>query len=114
MDTPLNEARPRTLDQLPHVEPKPSVPAPSGVAHPALLKIPVTVQVVLGHARMPLSEVMALGSGSVIMLDTELSQPVSLVVNGNEVARGVIMVADEKTGQLAVSLTSVSGGTSST
>ncbi len=111
MDTPLNEARPRTLDQLPHVEPKTSVPVSSGVTHLALLRIPVTVQVILGHARMPLSDVMALGPGSVIMLDTELSQPVSLVVNGNEVARGVIMVADEKTGQLAVSLTSISGGT---
>jgi flagellar motor switch protein FliN len=112
MDTPLNDVRPRTLDQLPHVEIKPAGPASGGVAHPALLRIPVTVQVILGHARMPLSEVMALGPGSVIMLDTELSQPVSLVVNGNEVARGIIMVADEKTGQLAVSLTAIAGGAS--
>jgi flagellar motor switch protein FliN len=110
MEQPMNDARPRVLDHLPPVEPRLQPAAAGGLQHSALFKIPVTVQVILGQVRMPLSEVMALGSGSIVMLDAELSQPVALLVNGNEVARGLIMVADEKTGQLAISLTSVTEG----
>jgi flagellar motor switch protein FliN len=109
MTATMDDARSSSMDQLPRVEPRPSAPLGLGVAHAALLKIPVNVQVVLGQVRMALSDVMALGPGSVVMLESGLSDPVALMVNGNEVARGVIMVADEKTGQLAISLTSVAG-----
>lgn len=81
--------------------------ANAGLPHGALLKIPVTVQVVLGSRRMPLSEVMALGPGSVVVLDQELSQPVSLQVNGSEVARGTLGIVDEATGQLGITLTTI-------
>lgn len=73
----------------------------------ALLKIPVTVQVILGTTRMPLHKVMSLGPGSIVALDKELSEPVMLLVNGNEVARGLIVVVNEKTGQLGISLTEI-------
>ena len=76
----------------------------------SILKIPVNVQVILGTTRMPLSKVMALGPGSIVTLDKELSEPVVLLVNGNEVARGLIVVVNEKTGQLGISLTEISLG----
>ena len=76
----------------------------------SILKIPVNVQVILGTTRMPLSKVMALEPGSVVTLDKELSEPVVLLVNGNEVARGLIVVVNEKTGQLGISLTEISLG----
>ncbi len=76
----------------------------------SLLKIPVNVQVILGTTRMPLHKVMSLGPGSIVALDKELSEPVTLLVNGNEVARGLIVVVNEKTGQLGISLTEVSSG----
>jgi flagellar motor switch protein FliN len=76
----------------------------------SLLKIPVNVQVILGTTRMPLSKVMSLGPGSVVVLDKGLSEPVALLVNGNEVARGIIVVVDDKTGQLGISLTEISSG----
>lgn len=78
----------------------------------SLLKIPVNVQVILGTTRMPLSKVMSLGPGSIVALDKELSEPVVLLVNGNEVARGLIVVVNDKTGQLGISLTEVSSGSS--
>jgi flagellar motor switch/type III secretory pathway protein FliN len=56
---------------------------------------------------MPLAEVMALGPGSVVVLDQELSQPVSLQVNGSEVARGTLGIVDEATGQLGITLTAI-------
>jgi flagellar motor switch protein FliN/FliY len=61
---------------------------------------------------MSLSKVMSLGPGSVVALDKELSEPVVLLVNGNEVARGIIVVVNEKTGQLGISLTEISSGNS--
>ncbi len=76
----------------------------------SLLKIPVNVQVILGTTKMSLHKVMALGPGSIVALDKELSEPVALLVNGNEVARGLIVVVNEKTGQLGISLTEVSSG----
>ncbi len=76
----------------------------------SLLKIPVNVQVILGTTKMSLHKVMSLGPGSIVALDKELSEPVALLVNGNEVARGLIVVVNEKTGQLGISLTEVSSG----
>ena len=76
----------------------------------SLLKIPVNVQVILGTTRMSLHKVMSLGPGSIVALDKELSEPVTLLVNGNEVARGLIVVVNEKTGQLGISLTEISSG----
>jgi flagellar motor switch protein FliN/FliY len=84
----------------------PAEPAPG--LNRQLLKIPVNVQVILGSTRLPLSQVMGLAPGSIIALDKELSEPVSLEVNGSEVARGMIVVVDEKTGQLGISLTHIS------
>ena len=77
-----------------------------------LLNIPVNVQVVLGTTRMALSKVMALGPGSIVALDKELSEPVILLVNGNEVAKGLIVVVNETTGQLGISLTEIVSGNS--
>jgi flagellar motor switch protein FliN/FliY len=81
-----------------------------GMPQGSLLKIPVNVQVILGTTKMSLHKVMSLGPGSIVALDKELSEPVALLVNGNEVARGLIVVVNEKTGQLGISLTEISAG----
>lgn len=102
-----NEFQPTMpLEEIPPLVVEPAPPRPPQAGNP-FLKIPVTVQVVLGRKRMPLAEVMAFGPGSVIVLDQELSQPVSLEVNGSEVARGTLSVVDEATGQLGITLTEI-------
>ncbi len=83
--------------------------APTG----SLLQIPIALQVILGTTRMALSKVLALGPGSVISLDQKLSEPVLLQVNGNEFARGTIVVIDEVTGQLGITLTDISASAAS-
>jgi flagellar motor switch protein FliN len=107
MDPHTTEPQPPALDQL--APAAPSAAPQRAATRPALLKIPVTVQVVLGQARMSLGEVMALAPGAVIKLDAEVARPVSLLANGNEVAKGLIVVADEATGQLAISITAIGG-----
>jgi flagellar motor switch protein FliN len=82
---------------------------PSG----ALLQIPISVQVILGSTKMTLSRVMALGPGSLISLDQRLSEPVLLLVNGDEFARGTIVVIDDASGQLGVTLTDIAPSSTS-
>jgi flagellar motor switch protein FliN len=82
----------------------PSVSRPLGL----LSQIPITVKVVLGRTKMPLSKVMALGPGSIISLDQKLSEPALLMVNGNEIAKGTIVILNEDTCQLGIAITEIS------
>jgi flagellar motor switch protein FliN len=77
--------------------------------HDAILRIPVTVQVVLGSARMPVAQLMKLGRGAVVALDQRVGEPVDIVVNGRIVARGEVVVVDEDNSRFGVSLTEIVG-----
>jgi len=77
--------------------------------HDAILRIPVTVQVVLGSATMPVSQLMKLGRGAVVALDQRVGEPVNIVVNGRIVARGEVVVVDEDNSRFGVSLTEIVG-----
>ena len=72
-----------------------------------ILKIPVTVQVVLGSTSMPVASLMKLGRGAVISLDQRVGEPVNIVVNGRVVARGEVVVVDEDSSRFGVSLTEI-------
>jgi flagellar motor switch protein FliN/FliY len=72
-----------------------------------ILKIPVTVQVVLGSTSMPVASLMKLGRGAVISLDQRVGEPVNIVVNGRIVARGEVVVVDEDSSRFGVSLTEI-------
>lgn len=74
-----------------------------------ILSIPVTVQVVFGSASMPVAQLIKLGRGAVVSLDRKVGDPVDIVVNGRVVARGDIVVVDEETSRLGVSLTEIVG-----
>lgn len=75
----------------------------------AILRIPVTVQVVLGSAVMPVANLMKMERGSMISLDQAVGEPVDIVINGRVVARGEVIVADEETSRFGVSLTELVG-----
>ena len=74
-----------------------------------ILRIPVVVQVVLGSANMPVSNLLKLGRGAVIPLDHRVGEPVDVVVNGRVVARGEVVVVEDDTSRFGVSLTEVVG-----
>jgi flagellar motor switch protein FliN len=86
-------------------------PAPGaareGANYETILKIPVTVQVVLGSTSMPVASLMKLGRGAVIALDQRVGEPVNVVVNGRVVARGEVVVVDETSSRFGVSLTEI-------
>lgn len=72
-----------------------------------VMRIPVTVQVIIGKTKMAVSELMNLGPGTIVSLDRSVGDPVDLVVNGHLVARGQLVVVDEETSRFGISLTEV-------
>jgi flagellar motor switch protein FliN len=78
-----------------------------GVNYDTILRIPVTVQVVLGSTSMPVATLMKLGRGAVISLDQKVGDPVNVVVNGRIVARGEVVIVDEVSSKFGVSLTEI-------
>jgi len=96
------------------VEAPPSPPAAAGASvrdhagnYDTILKIPVTVQVVLGSTSMPVASLMKLGRGAVVALDQRIGEPVNVMVNGRVVARGEVVVVDEDSSRFGVSLTEI-------
>jgi flagellar motor switch protein FliN/FliY len=63
-----------------------------------LLDISLQVTVELGRARMKIVEILGLRNGSVIELDRLAGEPADILVNGTLIARGEVVVVDEKFG----------------
>ncbi len=74
----------------------------------AVMRIPVAVQVVIGSAKLPLSQISELSPGAVIKLDQKLGTPAIILVNGREVARGELFVLDGEEEKLGITITEVS------
>ena len=73
----------------------------------ALLRIPVSVQVVIGTARLPLSQLTQLAPGATLTLDEKLGTPARMLVNGREVARGELFVLEGAEGRLGLTIKEV-------
>jgi len=69
-----------------------------------LADVEVHLSVQLGRVRLPLRELLALDTGSVVELDRSAESPVDVLVNGRLVARGEVVVID---GEFGVRFTSI-------
>ncbi|MDB6052916.1 MAG: fliN [Verrucomicrobiales bacterium] len=63
-----------------------------------LLDVPVKITVELGSCQMPMRELLQLASGSVVQLDKLAESPVDLYVNHKRVARGEVVVVEDRFG----------------
>ena len=72
-----------------------------------IMDIPVDVQIVLGSAEMPVSQLMALEKGSTVALDRRIGEPVDVVVNGRRIARGEITVLESDPSRFGIRLTEI-------
>jgi flagellar motor switch protein FliN/FliY len=70
----------------------------------ALFDVPVRVQAILGRARMPISELMALRPGVVVELDRRIGESIDILVNNRLIARGEVVMIDNS---LGVTLTEI-------
>lgn len=60
--------------------------------------IPVQVSVVLGKTNMQVSQLLKLGRGAVIELDRKVGEPIDVFVNNRLVARGEVVVVEDRIG----------------
>lgn len=63
-----------------------------------ILDIPLKVSVELGRASVVIKDLLQLGQGSVLELDKLAGEPLEVLVNGKLVARGEVVVVNEKFG----------------
>ncbi|VAW34555.1 Flagellar motor switch protein FliN [hydrothermal vent metagenome] len=72
-----------------------------------ILDIPVTVSVELGKTRILINELLSLGQGSVVELNKLAGEPMEIMVNGKLLARGEVVVVNEKFGVRLTDIISV-------
>ena len=94
--------------------PTPDAPEPESISEPAvakprekrekvssmeiLLDIPLEISAELGRTRMIISDLLQLGQGSVIELNKLAGEPLEILVNQKLIARGEVVVVNEKFG----------------
>ena len=60
--------------------------------------VPVNISAVLGKAHMSVADLLRLGQGSVLELDRKVGEAIDIYVNNRLVARGEVVVVDERLG----------------
>jgi flagellar motor switch protein FliN len=83
--------------------------APAGTPQAARLpqmmrRIPVTLTLEVGSARISLQELMSIGPASVIPLDVLAGEPLVIKVNGAPIGRAEVVVAGEQYGLKVIDL----------
>lgn len=64
----------------------------------AIYDIPVEISAVLGRSKMQVSQLLKLGRGAVVELDRRVGEAIDIYVNNRLVARGEVVVVDDKLG----------------
>ncbi|WP_091871711.1 FliM/FliN family flagellar motor switch protein [Massilia yuzhufengensis] len=67
-------------------------------------RIPVTLTLEVGSARISLQELMAIGPSSVVPLDALAGEPLVIKVNGAPIGRAEVVVAGEQYGLKVIDL----------
>ncbi|WP_299011041.1 flagellar motor switch protein FliN [uncultured Caulobacter sp.] len=60
--------------------------------------VPVNISAVLGRAHMSVAQLLQLGQGSILELDRKVGEAIDIYVNNRLVARGEVVVVDERLG----------------
>ncbi len=85
------------LTDLPAAPPRRDLPA-------MMRKIPVTLTLEVGSARISLQDLMAIGPDSVVELDVLAGEPLVIKVNGTAIGRAEVVVAGENYGLKVIDL----------
>jgi flagellar motor switch protein FliN/FliY len=67
----------------------------TGTTLDSLRDVPITITAKLGHATLPISDILKLGPGAVVELEEAISTPVELTVRGVPFAVGEVIVIDD-------------------
>ena len=64
----------------------------------AVMDIPVTITMEVGHAKISIRNLLQLNQGSVIELERLAGEPLDVLVNGTLIAHGEVVVVNDKFG----------------
>ena len=70
-----------------------------------LMRVPLHLTAELGRRQMAVSEVLQLGTGSIVQLDRPAGEPIDILVGDKVIARGEIVAVDENFGVRITELT---------
>jgi flagellar motor switch protein FliN/FliY len=71
-----------------------------------VLDLPLDVSVELGRVTMPVNDLLQLGPGSIIELTKLVGEPLHIYINNKMIAKGEVVVLDEKFGIRVTDITS--------
>lgn len=63
-----------------------------------IMNVPLNMTVEIGRAKRKLKEVLSFESGTVVELEKQADAPVDIIVNGQLIARGSVVVIDDNFG----------------
>jgi flagellar motor switch protein FliN/FliY len=108
MDMNLNEQHDGTdliIDELADGAEPDQAAGRSARSLPQMMRrIPVTLTLEVGSARISLQELMAIGPASVVPLDSLAGEPLVIKVNGAAIGRAEVVVAGEQYGLKVIDL----------
>jgi len=90
------------------MNPSPTAENPNPANLNLVLDVPVSLSIELGCCQLPMREVLQLSAGSVVQLDKQADAPVEISVNGKLIARGEVVVIEDRFG---LKITEVIGAT---
>jgi len=105
-DEPLEDLAPTFAEEdVVLEEPAPTpAPAPARDFRQMMRKIPVTLTLEVGSARISLQDLASIEPNSVIELDTLAGEPLVIKVNGTAIGRAEVVVSGENYGLRVVEL----------
>ena len=63
-----------------------------------IMDVELELSAILGETNIPLKKVLDITKGSIIELDNKTTQPIKLLANGSEVARGEVVIIEDNFG----------------
>ena len=83
---------------------------PIGNASNFIMDIPIDVHVVIGSVELSVSQLLGMEAGEIIALDRHVGEPVDIMVNGKNIAKGEITVMENDDTQFGVKITHLASG----
>ena len=71
-----------------------------------LMEMPVTARLVLGECKMEIDEILRLGQGSMLVLDTEIKEDMKLYINNEKIAKAKSVSVGDKMGAQIMEISS--------
>ncbi len=71
---------------------------PKSKTYNLILDVELDLSVILGETNIPLKKVLDITKGSIIELDNKTTEPIKLLANGTEVAKGEVVIIEDNFG----------------